>query len=116
MQILPLIPSVRQYTFDTVLDENPYVVRVTWNDRDEAWYLDIADADRVAIAYGIKVVLGANLGRVNNHKLFDNGALLALDRSGENREAAFDDLGDRVLVVYVTGLELAGALVEGQAL
>jgi hypothetical protein len=112
MQILPLIPSVTEYTFDTVLDDLPYFFRVYWNDRDEAWYLDVYDGgDRTPVAYGIKVVLGTNLGRTHDHPLTRQGLLVAIDRSGENRDATFDDLGDRVIVMHVTQAEFGAAIV-----
>lgn len=110
MQILPLIPSVDVYTFDTVLDEITYYFRVYWNGRDEAWFLDVYDADQQAIAYGIKIVLGTNLGRTVDHPLTRQGMLVAIDRSGEGRDATFDDLGDRVVVLHLTQGEYGAAI------
>lgn len=111
MQILPLVPSVTEYTFDTVLDDLPYFFRVAWNTRDEAWYLDIYDGgDRTPIAYGVKVVLGTNLGRTHDHPLTRQGLLVAIDRSGENRDATLDDLGERVIVMHVTQAEFGAAI------
>ena len=111
MQILPLIPSVAEYEFDTVLDESVYYLRVIWNARDAAWYLDIYDEDRQPVMYGVKVVLGTNLGRTCDHPLTRRGALIAIDRSGQNADATFDDLGTRVAVLHLTSTEMAGAIV-----
>lgn len=116
MQVLPLVPSIPLYTFDTLLDGVAYVFRVYWNARDEAWYMDIADGERVVVAYGLKIVLGTSIGRTVDHELTARGSLIAIDRSGENRDATFDDIGQRVLVLYVPALELVGALAEGLAL
>ena len=67
--------------------------------------------DRTPVAYGIKVVLGTNLGRTHDHPLTRQGLLVAIDRSGESRDATFDDLGDRVIVMHVTAGEMAAAIV-----
>lgn len=111
MQVLPLVPSISEYTLDTVIDERVYYLRVYWNGRDEAWFLDVYDEDRQPVMYGVKIVLGTNLGRTSDHPLTRRGALVAIDRSGENHDAAFDDLGTRVVVVHLTSTEMAGAIV-----
>lgn len=109
MQILPVIPSVGEYTFDTALDGRSYFFRFYWN-RDDAWYFDLYEGgDRTPIAYGIKVVLGTYLGRMYEHEVFRTGVFAAIDRSGELRDATFHDFGDRVLLVRITDSELLAA-------
>lgn len=116
MQVLPLIPSVREYTFDTVLDDRAYTFRVYWNAcnaRDAAWFFDVYDEDAQPIAYGVKIVLGTNLARTYDHPLTRQGALVVIDRSGSNIDATFDDLGTRIAVLHLTSTEMAGAVVAG---
>lgn len=111
MQVLPLLPSIAEYTFDTLIDDRLYYFRAYWNARDAAWYLDVYDSDRTPIAYGVKIVLGTNLARTFEHPLTRQGALVAIDRSGSNQDATFDDLGMRVVVLHLTSTEMAGAIV-----
>jgi hypothetical protein len=107
MQILPLTPATPEYRLATVLDEVSYVFDVRWNRRDQCWYLDAYEEDgETAIFHGVKVVLGARLGRMHRHPLLSQGALIAYDTSGQLEDATFDDLGSRVLVVYVPNDEL----------
>lgn len=106
---LPLVPSVGRYDFSTVLDGTTYGVEVYWNAREEAWYLDLLTDEDVPIRTGVKVVLGSALGRRSVSPLFPRGVLLAVDLSGEERDAAFDDLGTRVVVYFYTAADL-GAL------
>lgn len=115
MQALPLIPSVVDYAFATTLDGVAYSFRFYWNDRDAAWFFDAFDGDALPIMYGVKVVLGTNLGRTYDHPLVRTGALMAIDLSGELRDATFDDLGDRVIVIRLTATEMAAAHAEALA-
>lgn len=111
-QALPLRPSVPFDSFDCVLAGVPYGIDVHWNGREGAWYMDIIDAQGDAIRHGIKIVLGAFLGRRCVDPRFPAGLLIAVDTSGENRDAGFDDLGapsngGRVHVVFYTFAEAA---------
>ena len=115
MQALPLIPSVEEFAFTTTLDDVAYGFRFYWNGRDDAWYFDAFDADAQPIMYGVKVVLGANLGRTHHHPLVKTGALMAIDLSGELRDATFDDLGVRVMVIRLTATEMAAVHAEASA-
>jgi hypothetical protein len=108
MQVLPLVPGVASYRVATTLGDVGYVFDASWNSRDQAWYLDAYEADGVtAIFYGVKIVLGANLGRIHRHRLVTDGALVAVDTSRQQADAGFADLGTRVIVVYIPALEIA---------
>jgi hypothetical protein len=107
MQILPLSPGLPEYRFSTEIGDDSYVFDVRWNRRDQCWYLDLFEADgETAIFHGVKVVLGANLGRMHRHPLLGRGAFVAVDTSGRSVDATFDDLGTRVLVIYMPSIEI----------
>lgn len=112
MIVLPFVPSEPFYQFATVIEDQNYVFDVRWNGRDSAWYFDVQTETNEVIRRGIKVVLGAYLGRVSTHALFENGAIVALDTSRKQVDATFDDIGVRVFVLYLTALELQ-ALING---
>ena len=113
MQILPFSPGVEgveSYRFATAIDDETYIFEASWNHRDECWYLDLYEADGdTAIFHGVKIVLGAHLGRMHRHALLDRGALIAHDTSGQLLDAGFSDLGARVLVFFVPADELLAA-------
>ena len=109
-QILPVIPGVEHYEFETELDGTGYVFDVKWNARDDAWYLGAADLDGAPIFDGQKIVLGAYIGRTFRHRLVSAGALVAVDMSSAGIDATFDDFGTRVLLTHWTGYELAAAI------
>lgn len=113
-QILPFIPSEPHYEFSTVLDGATYTFEVRWNASDNggagAWYFDILNADGSRAVTGVKVVLGVHLARRAEHPLTRKGVLVAIDTSGQAREAGFDDIGTRVQVWHYTMFEVISEL------
>jgi hypothetical protein len=101
-QSLPLVPSVPIYRVGTTLGGRQFIFDVKWNARDEAWYMDISTSSDVIIRHGIKIVLGTIFdGRTVNSES-PQGALIATDLTGVGLDAGFDDLGDRVVVYFLT--------------
>lgn len=108
---LPILPEVGGVRFGSfrvgvTIDSEQYIVDGRWNGRDQAWYLDWYEVNLTPIIYGMKVVLGTFLGRRSNHKLFRDGVLVAVDLSGQGRDAGYDDLGTRVVLEWIPVLEL----------
>ena len=104
--LIPLVPSQGFYDFSTAVNGLTLSFTVRWNSVDEAFYFDIVDQSGNAIVLGIKLVLGAYLGRWCQHKLFRDGVLVAIDTSSTLTDAGFDDAGDRVQLWYYTANEL----------
>lgn len=99
--VLPLIPSEFNYRVQTTIDGTSYLFDLRWNGRDESWYIDVLEVDETPIVQGEKVALGALIGRISTHKLFRRGVLVAVDLSSAGREATYDDLGTRVVVMWM---------------
>ena len=99
--LVPIEIGDPEQRIEIVLGDVPVVMRVRWNSRDDAWYLDIWEIDgKTEIAMGVKVVVGALLrGRVA-HRLYA-GALFAVDDSGDDVEPGLYDLGGRVTLWYL---------------
>lgn len=88
------------------LNGSQFNVRLRWNARDDAWYMDVRDFENNAIAIGLKCVLGVYVGRQCAHPLFTNGAFILVDTDGGG-EAKFDDLASgRVVLSYWPASEL----------
>jgi len=107
---LPLVPSVPNYRFSSVLNGVQYIFDVRWNTRDEAWYFDLLSEDETPIRSGIKIVLGTSLGASSTAAFFQNNILVALDLSKAGRDAELDDLGTRVRVFWSSIDDLATGL------
>jgi hypothetical protein len=110
VHLIPLLPSQPDYLFSVVLETTPYGMHVCWNDRDAAWYFDVLDAGGTIIQAGIKIVLGAYLGRAMRVSPFTDGVFIAVDTSRAGLDATFNDLGTRVLLYYVPALDLLAGM------
>lgn len=106
-QRLPLIPGEPHYRFSTELSGIPFVVEVRWNQREEAWYMTVLDANESPVLSGVKLVLGALLGARSADPRKPPGAFVVADLSGTGRDATLDDLGTRVVVSFFSNEELA---------
>jgi hypothetical protein len=83
-----------------------FTLTLRWNERMGAWLLDVADSAEIAIVHGIVVRVGLNLlGRYPGRGL-PEGALVAADTSGADADPGRDDLGGRVLLLYLTAAEV----------
>lgn len=114
--ILPFVPSVPHYRRTTTINGIPYHFDLRWNGRENdnagAWIMDCFELDEVPVFRGVKVVLGMYLGRRADHPLTRQGVLVAVDTSGDQRDAGLDDFGEgqRVEVRWYSQLEIvAGA-------
>jgi len=99
--VLPVTAEAPFYDLEVTLEGATYRLELRWNERAQAWFLALYDAAGDVLAAGRAVALGADLrGRSADARL-PPGILLAVDTSGENRDAGRDDLGERVKLLYV---------------
>jgi hypothetical protein len=116
MHIIPFKPSNPHCEFQTLLDGQIVTFEQRWNaadnDGDGAWYFNLRTGDGVVLSRSNKVVLGPALGRRIEHPLTRGGCIVARDLSGQGREAGFDDLGVRVIVMYFTNFEMVNELMR----
>lgn len=114
MQLIPFEPSNPHCEFQALLEGQLVTFEQRWNASENngagAWYFDLRTADGVALAHGIKITLGVPLGRRIEHPLTRGGCIVARDLTGQGREAGFDDLGVRVVVMYFTAFEMASEI------
>lgn len=121
--VIPTIPGEPHYDFGTTIDGVGYIIAVKWNERDKAldaagniitdgaFYFSVYDVGGEPLATGVKIVLGAYLGRrYVSIPLFANGVFIAYDTSGKGIDAGINDLGSRVLLLYIPNHDLMGLL------
>lgn len=106
VHLIQVEQSNPDYTMGVVLDTNHFIMHIYWNDRQLAWFFDMLQPDQTPIINGVKVVLGQYLGRTAQVPPFTTGVIGAVDTSGSGLDAGFDDLGSRVVLVYVPVLDL----------
>lgn len=111
---IPFQPSIAHYTMSVTFDDLLVPMRVRWNSRAAAWYVNLYEPDAVTpIIFGMKIVLGVNLGRRSTHPFFQSNLIRAVDTTRQGREATFDDIGTRVKVVRFSLDELLTGGVNG---
>lgn len=111
--LIPFIQSDNNYQLTVPLTGDSgtdnFIINTRWNSRDAAWYIDIYENDYTPVALGLKLVLGSNIGRSYKHKVFfQEHFLQVVDTSGSRKDAAYDDLGGRIVVVHMSMSEFKG--------
>ena len=90
------------------LDGEYYTLRFRWNERTAQWKLHVGDGDGNPVAHGIALVANNWAGmHVRYLAGMPPGAFALLDTTGRGVDPGFDELGQRVVVMYVTEAELA---------
>lgn len=95
-QLLPLLPELPNYRFDTTLDGIQYVIDIRWNSRDEAWYMSVFSEEEEPLISGTKLVLGAWLTGDATHPDRPFGLFRLIDWTGSGTEATLTNIGSVV--------------------
>ena len=93
------------FTLRTTLDGAEYVLRFEWNMR-RGWFLGLSDQDGDVIFQPKRLVPSWDLLAHCVDTRRPRGGLMAVDTTGADETAQFDDLGTRHLLVYLTEAEL----------
>jgi len=104
---IPLHSEAPHYFFQTELDGASYGFEVLWNEIAGGWILSLYTADDVPILTGLRIVLDLPLTVRYADTRLPPGVLIAQDTSGGRVEAARNDLGTRVQLLYFTAAERA---------
>lgn len=107
LQLPTLIDGTTYYDFSVQLDGVTFVLTFQWNAREACWYFDLADIAGNPLLSGRRVVLNMPLLARFRQATLPNGDLMAVDTTGLNIDAGLTDLGDRVLLLYVTQSDVA---------
>ena len=125
--VVPFSSDDRAYTFNCTLNGISYTFDVQYNERDGIWYFDLylATSD-TPLASSIPILLGGNI--LSAYAYLGIGGLFAVDMGAASSkgspsdttenvlvsaDAGPDDLGTRVIVVYLTPDEVAAATLAG---
>lgn len=106
MVTIPLRSDIPQYDFQVELDGQTYGLNFFWNDRSEAWFMGVSDADG-PIVDGVRVVVGFPLGRRCRDARMPPGTFQAQDTTGAHQDPGLNDLGSRTQIYYIPLADLA---------
>jgi hypothetical protein len=116
VQIPTLIDGTQSYTEQVELDGVTFRFVFNWNVREGRWYFDLNDIADNPVVSGRAVTLNTPLlGYLRRSTSYPAGDLIVIDTSNSNTDASLTDLGDRVIMLYITGADLATIQAGGVA-
>ena len=100
---LPIESGNPDQSFNTTLVDQEFAFDFRWNERAQRWYMNVSKEDGTPLVTSVAVVLGTLLaGKVSvSIDGFPEGVFKVVDTEGTNRDATLDDLGDRVVVLFI---------------
>lgn len=94
---------------ETQLEGRRYVLRMRWNERAGAWFLDMHTVAGSPIVLGVRLSLSTQPLAGVLHPDRPPGELVVVDRTDSGVEAAQADLGTRVQLFYVEASSLVAS-------
>jgi hypothetical protein len=101
--LIPTIPGAAYHSFKTRLQGRDFIFRLSFNEREERWYLSLLDEEETPLLQSVKLLANWPLLR---HYRFDPrlppGELMAIDPTGNGDPPTLDELGEglRVELTY----------------
>ncbi len=109
---IPVTTELPAFVETVAIDGLVYLLGFKWNDRDEAWTMDVSTSGGDPIVLGTKLVADWDLlGRYVDPRL-PRGRWAAIDASGEGIRPGRFDLGDRVELIFITEAEFEALRAE----
>lgn len=107
---IPIESGDAFFDLQATLDEVTYTLQFRWNVRLEAWFMDVLDSTgQTTYQSGLRLVANWPLNAYSTGRN-PPGIFVAADSSsavvGTGTDPGFDDLGDRVQLVYYTKADL----------
>lgn len=93
LQKIPVTAGVADQVLQITLDDNPYKLRILWNERFQYFSLSIYTTDDVAILLNVKMVKNYPLTDRFHNILLPYGVFFFIQDSGTTLAPTFDELG-----------------------
>lgn len=105
---LPLSPGTPSYSEQVTLDGALYTLRIRWNTRMSAWFLEIYDTAEVLLVPPRRCVVGAPLLDAFRYRAGSPpGNAIVFDTTQRQVDPGLDDFGTRVLLLYREAVDSA---------
>jgi hypothetical protein len=101
--LIPTSPGVPYYVQKTRLDGRDYILRFSYNERIQRWYVGICDEEGTPLLLGLKLVANWPLLRHYRHDpRLPPGELMAVDLTNDGSPPTLNELGEgkRVELTY----------------
>jgi hypothetical protein len=104
---IPVPQNLPFLTLQCQLDGVTYTLQLRWNVRVQGWWLDVFDEQGTTVLLaGLRLVLGAAIGANVTGRPFP-GFFFLIDTTANNVDPGLNDLGNRILLEYVEGADVA---------
>jgi len=110
---IPTSTTDANYVFTVELDGTEFRLRFKYNERDDAWYFSVLDAEGNILRAGLKVVNEFTLLRLWAQANRPRGELVAVNQGMVTAPPTLNQLGAEVVLTYLDASEIAA--VEGAA-
>ncbi len=104
--VLQLDSQHEYYENEFTLDGEGFRILARYNIRIDSWMINLYQSDGTAIATGRRVTVGNFLFPWLTGRNRPAGQLMALDTSDEDSDPGRNDLGERVIIVYLDADEM----------
>ncbi len=111
IEVLTLDSEHEYYESEFTLDGEPYRLLTRYNKRIDSWFASLYDGQGNPLALGRRITVGNFLFPWLVGRDRPAGQLLAIDTEDRDSDPGHDDLGNRVVIVYIDAesMEAAGA-------
>lgn len=103
---LPNRTDFPHYIFETELESNTYQFEFRWNDRAQAWFMEMRDVNGDQIISGKRICIGAPILMRHMDPRLPRGELYVTDTLDKDVEPGLADLGGRVILSYIPSDDL----------
>lgn len=107
--VIPTSAGVPYYSQKTNLEGREFVLRFSYNERIERWYLGIFDEEETPLLQGLKLLANVPLLRHYRHDpRLPPGELMALTTDGSGEPPTLNELGPgrRAELIYLESTDL----------
>jgi hypothetical protein len=98
---IPVGVDVPSYTFQIQLDNTLYQLSYNWCDRQQYWYMSIADSNKNPLVNGVKLLSGINLFGLYIDESLPGGQFVCVDTSNSGLDPDKTNFGGTVLMLYI---------------
>ncbi|KKN04670.1 hypothetical protein LCGC14_1095030 [marine sediment metagenome] len=99
-KVIRIAEGLGNFRFQVELESVVFTFVFEFNEREDAWYFDLLQANGTSIRRSFKVTTGFPWLRQVASRPRPNGDLIALDSTQQGLEADFDTLGNLVQFLY----------------
>ena len=109
---VPTTSIHERYKQQVELESENFIMRIRYNKRAQAWFVDLFDTDNNAIVFGRRAVIDWPIYQQFRHLATPNGFTKFVDTTNTKVEAGRNELGTRVVMLYTDRDDIVNLTVD----